>query len=330
MTMPAEPRRYTTAKFSEPAPIVAFGAVVAIVAALVISPFFSRTVLQERINLAPNATATLPPIEPRANRIGALRVDVRARVPRNTWVTFEVQIRDREGNPLAAALKQAWRRSSAGSDENTRGLLDLRREDLNQPVQIAIASLEQGSTGLNLSNSPALSTSIPFDITVRDGVVDTRFLWSGFWVGLVLSGFAALTAVNSGQMALHKTIGESDVDGRARLGGSDKLVRAIVTVESDETTPPVLHAELAIKDGQGNLVYEAKIPLRLTMHRDDDGSLDRATGKCQIDLVLSREDSYGFSVEIVPDAPVDRTTLKVLQNVRTLRSVEVTEVASLA
>lgn len=333
-------KRYRTAKFADPSPLIASGGVGLMLTALMVSPFFSRTVLKERVEVRPDATVTLPVIEPRASRIGALRIDVRARMSRNTWVTFEVQVRDRQGNPLAAAIKQAWQESgrwSEGgesgtwSESDTRGQLDLQREALNQPIQIAIASLEQGTTGsFGSPSSSSSTTSVSFDVTVREGVIDARFLWSGFWVGLLLSGFTWMTVVTSGQLTLSKTIGDSDVGGRARLGGPDKLVRAIVTVNSDETTPSAMRAELTVKDKQGNLVYEAELPLKLTMHRDDDGSLDRVTGKCQLDLVLPVEESYGFYVEVVPDAPVDRTTLKVLQNVRTLGSVEVVEIASLA
>ncbi|MEO0854534.1 MAG: hypothetical protein AAFY15_13680, partial [Cyanobacteria bacterium J06648_11] len=242
----------------------------------------------------------------------------------------EVQIRDRQGNPLAAAIKQAWQESGtwseggesgSWSESDTRGQLDVQRAALNQPLQIAIASLEQGTT-----SGQASTTAVSYDVTVRDGAIDTRFLWSGLVVGLLLSGFAWMTVRTSGQMKISKIVNDSDVSGRGRFGGAGQLVKIAVKVESDETSPSRLRAELAIKNGEGQLVHETAVPIALKLIKDDDGSIDRAVGQCHLNVVLVPEDSYGVSVEVVPDAPVDRTTLQVLQGVRTLGSVEVVEV----
>ncbi|MEO0802048.1 MAG: hypothetical protein AAFY57_07215 [Cyanobacteria bacterium J06642_2] len=327
-------KRYETKQFIEPAPYVAFGAVGLVAIALVIAPLFSRNLLRERIQVPPGETVKLSAIQPRASWIGALQIDVRATVSPNSWAEFEVQVFDLNNNLLASAVKQAWQESGTWyedgesgtwSESDLRGQLDIRRQDLTEPIEIAVSALEQGTTA-----GQTLSTPIQFDVSVWDGSIDRRFLWSGLLVGLLLSGFTWMTVRTSGQMILSKRIGDSDVGGRARLGGANTLVRVAIKVDSDETSPTSLRAELAIKDGRGNLVYEAQIPMPLKFHNDDDGRVDHATGQCHVDMVLEQEDSYGFYVEVVPDAPVDRTTLQVIQGVRTLGVTEVIGIQSRA
>lgn len=329
--MPARVKRYETKQFVDPSPYVAFGAVGVVAIALLATPFFSRRLLQQSIQVPPEGTVKLPTIQARQSWIGALRIDARAVLPPNSWVAFEVQVFDGNDNLLASGGKQAWQESGTWyedgesgtwSEGDALGQFDIRRNALKDPIAIAITSLEQGQT-----NGQALSTPVRFDVSVWEGSVDRRFLWSGLFVGLLLSSFTWMTVRTSGQMMLSKRIGDSDVGGRARLGGAGKLVRVAVKVDSDETTPSTLRAELVIKDGQGNLIHEAEIPLQLSFRNDDNGRRESATGQCHLDLVLKSADSYGFYVEVVPDAPVDRTLLQVIQGVKTLGPTEVVEIA---
>ncbi|CDN14057.1 hypothetical protein RintRC_4826 [Richelia intracellularis] len=38
-----------------------------------------------------------------------MRVDVEARISNNQWVTYEIQLLDKQGKLIASGVKQAWR-----------------------------------------------------------------------------------------------------------------------------------------------------------------------------------------------------------------------------
>ncbi|NEQ14470.1 MAG: hypothetical protein F6K44_11625, partial [Moorea sp. SIO3E2] len=57
------------------------------------------------------------------------------------------------------------------------------------------------------------------------------------------------------------------------------------------------------------------------------GKIKGATGKLQTFFLLESRSSYGFYVEVCPDASVDRTTLRVIDGNRTFTSVEVVKIS---
>ncbi len=319
--MPSKIERLGTSQFTDRAPLHAVGALGLLALALIIAPFLSRQLVQTSLLVEPEATAQIDPIRPSSSPIGALRIDATARLPDNSWSIFEVQVLDTEGNLLASAIKQAWRESGTWqedgesgtwSERDLMGSFDLRQTTLNGPIVVAISVLEQGTVG-----GQPLTEPTTFQVTVRDGMIDTRFLWSGALGALILALMAAIAVKKSGQIMINRSINDSDVMGRAILGGTGKMVRVIIDVLSDETSPPTLNAELVIKDRHGEVIYQRRIPIRLGF-RKENGRVDSARGSCTLDLVLEPEGSYGFLVEIVPDAPVDRTVMVVKQGVRTL------------
>ena len=324
--MPTKVQRYSTQKFTERAPLIALGALGLIAIALIASAAFSRQLLQKSVPVSAGNTVKLAPVQPRQSPIGAVRIDATARLPDNAWSTFEVQILDSQGNLLASAVKQAWRESGTWSEEgetgtwseqDLEGRLDIRRATLEQPIVVAISVLEQGKT----SGQP-LDTPVNFRVTIWDGSVDRRFLWSGLVGVLILTMMTQNAVSKTGRVVISERINDSDLGGRGVLGGPNTLVQAIIDVISDETSPQRLTANLWIKDSCGEVVYHRELPITLSFKREE-GEIESASGQCILNLILESKESYGFYVEITPDAPVDWTFLKVKQGVRTLKSTEV-------
>jgi hypothetical protein len=319
--MPPKIQPLTTARFTERSPLIALGALGLLALALAVSPLFSRRLIHTNVSVAPGATVQFDPVQPRRGAIGAVRIDAIALLPDNSWSVFEVQVLDPQGNPLASAIKQAWHESGTWqeegesgrwSEQDQAGRFDIRQGALEGPIVVAIAVLEHGTTA-----GQPLTTPVTLRVTLWDGVIDTRFLWSGAIGVLLLAGLTAIAVRASGQTVISEHIDDSDLVGRGTLGGPDTLVRVIITVVADETSPANLTANLTINDGYGELVYRRPLSMPLSFRREE-GKIEDAKGSATLDLILEPRGSYGFSVEITPDGPVDRTFLTVKEGVRTL------------
>jgi hypothetical protein len=125
---------------------------------------------------------------------------------------------------------------------------------------------------------------------------------------------------------LANTVNDSDIGDRGVLGGSDKLVKVSVDIQSDETSPRELTINLWVKDGEGEQLCHQTTPVQLRFIKDEDGEIQRAIGKHQYFFVFEKRGSYGFYIEVTPDQPVDRTKLFVREGVRTLTNSEVLRV----
>ncbi len=320
-------QQYKTQQFTEWAPLACKGALGLMAIATLLSFFLPRQVLDERVTIAAEEVATIGPIQPQQSPIGAMRIDAEAQLPANSWATFELQILDEQGEVIASSLKPAWRESGTWredgesgtwDEEDAKGRFDIRQATIDSPVSIAVSSLEQGS-----ANGQPLSQPVTYRVRVWDGAVDRRFLWSGLvGVGL-LTWITGASVSRTGRVAVSKSIGDSDLMARTQVGGPDALVQVVISVLSDDTSPPFLTANFFLKDSQGEAVYEKQVPIDLSFKREN-GKIDSARGQCALDLIIEPQASYGFYVEITPDMPVDKTTLKVIQGARRTGPVEVT------
>lgn len=325
--MPSTFNRYRTSQFTEKAMLLAWGTLGLLGLAIMLSPLFQRKLLDETVFVAPEETARVGPIQPRSLPIGALRIDAKARLPNNTWSVVEVELLDDQDAVLASAIKQVWQESGTwaeGGETGTwtesdlQGRFDIRQASLDGPVSVAVTVLEQGT----IANTP-LEEATRLRLTVWDGAIDDRFLWSGMVGVLLLIGLAAIALKATGRVLITKVINDSDVGGRGQMGGPDQLVRVSVKVVGDETCPARLTAQLWIKDAHGAVVYRSQKQFGLPFRREDS-----RTGYHTADFILESPGSYGFYVEITPDGPVDRTRLTVKEGVRTLVPVDVVHIRS--
>jgi hypothetical protein len=263
--------------------------------------------------------------------IGALRVDVEASVPSNQWVTYEIQFKDKQGKVIASGIKQAWSESGTWSEEgesgywseaDTQGGLDVRTNQ-DESAALILDVLEYSDTA-----GKEISAPVSFNVTVRSGVVDRRYLWAGLFGTGALS-LLTFIASGSGKLVLRKKVDDSDVSDRAdTLGGANNLVRARINIKTDEHTPRDLWVDLVVRDGNGETLYDQSHTVNLNISKTDKGTVTGGKGQLDVYFLLEPRSSYGFQVEVHPDASVDRTALTVQEKVRTRWPVQVTPLKS--
>lgn len=324
-----------TSRFIDPALYISFGATGLIFLALIASAFFARVLFSKTVSVSEEETVKIEALKIEPHLIGALRIDATAFMPSNQWAIYEIQLLDKQGKLIASATKEAWQESGYDSDgswseSDLDAGLDVRAKK-NEEMTLALTILEQGNasqftTGSFGTSQPKPAQPVKINVRVANGVVDTRHLWPGLIGTLALSVMTFIAVPHNGKKAISKTINDSDPSDRATVGGSDKLVRVRINVKSDEYTPPQMRARLVINDSYGEQLYSENIPLSLTFHRED-GKLEKVTGYAQQFFIFETEDSYGFHVEVTPDASVDRTTLTVLEGNRTRGAVEVVHIS---
>lgn len=328
-----------TNRFIDPAPYIAFGATGLILLALMASAFFEKVLFSKTVSVSEEETVKIEALKIEPQLVGALRIDATAFIPSNQWAIYEIQLLDKQGKIIASATKEAWKESGfdgdgSWSENDLDAGLDVRAKK-NEEVTVAISVLEQGNASqfTTFSNTPLgtpepkTSQPIRINVQVSNGVIDTRHMWPGLIGTLALSVMTFFAVPSTGKKAIYATINDSDPSDRATVGGSDKLVCVKISVESDENSPLQMQARLVVNDSYGEQLYSQYIPLSLNFHRED-GKLEKVTGYAQEYFVFETQDSYGFHVEVTPDAPVDRTTLTVLDGNRTWGAVEAVHIGS--
>jgi len=302
--------------------------------ALIFSSSFSKTLVSTQIQVEPEDSVTLDPIELKSQTIGALRVDVRAYVPSNQWVTYEIQLRDQQGEIIASGLKQAWAESGTWSEEgetgswyedDVNGGLDVRATE-TEPVTIAVEVLEYSDTsGIELTGP------VTFAVDVKQGVIDSRYLWAGF-VGTAILALISFFAVPTGkevikQVTRHRSE-EVEASGRAMLGGKNRLVKAAVRIETDHNCPPTLHVELTVCDGNGTEIHRQSESIAMVKHKNDKGQVLSGSGNLQSFFILDPKDSYKFQIQTNSKRVVRKTDLRVFDGGKTVWPVQVTHLTS--
>lgn len=147
--------------------------------------FFVKPLASKTLQAREGQPARLQPFKVKPQAIGAVRVDVTARIPTNRYLAYEVQIRDQQDKILAAGLKNAWNESGIWREEGQTGTW--QEDDLDagldvssakaEPLTVVVEVLEYGT-----SRNQTLTESVSFRIKVNQGIIDTRYLWPGFWV----------------------------------------------------------------------------------------------------------------------------------------------------
>lgn len=308
----------------------------AIAACLYLMGLFSfsitNTLVDKRIMVEKEAVK-VDTIDIQANQIGALRIDVKSDFSNsagyNDWIVYEIQIRDRNGKIIASAIDEGWQESGTWYEDGYSGTwqesessggIDLRAIEGEQ-IDVAIEVLErQGSAGVT-------STPVFFDVKIQEGVVDRPPLWWGTFFSSVLALIALSAATDSGQKVIRAKIQDSDPQGRGMVGGKDNLVRVKICSKLDRNTPRSVRVKLAIDNEYGEAVYRHCYTVRVAIKRED-GKVRGGSVNLTSFFVIEPYGSYRFKADITPDASVDRTSLEVRQNSKTLKEVEVTTISN--
>lgn len=323
--MQAKPQTQTTGRFVDWFIYLPWLATGAMFLALVIGAFMERTLISTNVTVDPDEPTELQPIQIKKEPLGALRIDVVAGLPTNQWVTYEIQVKDKNDKILASGIKQAWSETGTWAEEGESGTwaeddlmggLDVKSLQ-DEPVTIALDVLEYSDTA-----GKELNTAVPFQLTVKNGVVDDRYLWTGLFGTLVVAFITLFSVSSTGKMVMNKSNRDSDVTGRNTLGGADRLLRVVVKVKSDEFSPRGLNIRLTINDENGEQIYSQMHSVDVSLSKSD-GKVSSGSASLTKFFVLEPRASYGFHVEVTPDASIDRTRILIRENARTLFPVEV-------
>lgn len=323
--MPVHRQTRNTGRFIDWFPYLSWLIVAVMFFSIITAGFMSRTLVSTNVLVDADTPLELKPIQLRKEPFGALRVDVMASLPSNEWATYEIQLRDQQGNVLASGIKQAWAESGTWAEDGETGTwqesdlmagLDVRANQ-TELVTVALDVLEYSDTSGREIDRP-----VPLQITIKNGVVDDRYLWAGFIGSLILAILSQLFVKSTGKRTIYKYNNDSDITARGIVGGSNNLLRVVVKIASDEHSPPSLNVHLAINDENGEQIYSKVHLVRLSLVKSD-GKITSAYGKLTNFFVLEPRKSYGFYVEVTPDASVDRTTLIVQEHTRTFLPIDV-------
>jgi hypothetical protein len=319
-----------TGKFIDWSVHVALAAFLLSFLTLIVSPFFQRTLLYKTVTASEGEPFKLEPVQLSANSIGAMSVDAEAQIAANEWVTFEIQLLDQSGKIVAAGIKEGWREtgswyedgeSGTYDESDTLGGMDVKAKK-DEKLTVAIALLEYGTV-----QGTELDKPVPFQVTVKSGVMDVGYFWFGTIGSFFLWLMTMVAAKKSGKKVINEKINDSDPTGRATVGGENKLVRVIVEIEADETSPSQLEVCLFVNDAYGEQIFAESVAVNVNVEKED-GKFKKATAKLNRYFTFSQATSYGFHAEIHPDEPIDRTKLIVKDAARTIFPVDVIEIGA--
>jgi hypothetical protein len=325
-------KTYSTRKFIEPATILRWFAFGLISVAIVASWFMGRTQIRKTLSVEPDpedyvevGSLTLEP-----SAIGALRIKAEAQIPSNHWVTYELILLDRQGKVVTSAMKEAWSESGTWSEDGESGTWS--EEDLDAGLDVKAQNRETLTLAVSVldyttTSGQEITASVPISVKASTGVVYRTPLYWGWIVISVLSWMSGrIIKTGCGRQVMFKTIPDSDVGARGTLGGARRLVHLRLEIVSDETTPPILHPTVWIRNAEGEDIY------RQTYHVTTPQLMGQASRKSELNAYfrLLEKGSYGFYVEVMPDASVDRTTITVFDGAKTAGRVSVTDIDNVA
>ncbi|MDJ0508480.1 MAG: hypothetical protein QNJ64_04375 [Crocosphaera sp.] len=322
---------YDTNRFIAKLAYIGLVSPLSVLLTLIFSPLLGENLINKQIKVGSENPEIIKEFTLKPHLVGALRVDVKAFIPTNRWVTYEIQLLDEQGNLLGSTIKEAWRESGTWQEDGERGTWS--EQDLQGGMDIKVNEERKVTLVLNVlgygARNQEISDLITFRVNVQNGVIDTRHLWPGLFGSLILSLLGILSVPNIGKRVITKTVEDSDPTARETVGGANKLVRVDVNVLSDETTfLKQSMVTLVINNSYGEQIYKTSEWMDMNFKKTESGYVEEAKGKVQYFFLLNERNNYGFHVNVTPDAPVDKTTLKVTEGVRTRGQVKVVEIST--
>lgn len=337
-------KKVKSSKFIEYSLYLCLGINIFLFLALFLSSSFSKTLVNKTISTQVVEGDNLIKLEPilfKKKVFGALRIDAKAKIISNTWLTYEIQLQDSQGNIIASAMKPAWRESGTWreggesgtwSEQDLSGGIDIRlsrnekERELTPVIMILEYTTSSGQPLYQGVNGEEVYQNVSFQVKIINGAIDTRYIWAGL-IGTVLMTIFCFYSVNSmGTLVISKFINDSDLGDWAVFGDPDKLVKATIKVLADETTPSSLNFKLWVNDGYGEQVCKTNQFVSIHYHKNDEGEILSATAKTDFYFLFPKRTSHNVYVEIEPDQPVEKTWLWVKEGVKTKKSVDIIEI----
>lgn len=321
MTVSAKTR--FSVRFLEPTLLVAYCAAGLVLLAASISGFLGREVLDTLVRVPPGEAIELTQLTLKPRLVGATRIDTRAEIPANRWLTYEIQLRDAAGKPIAAGIKQAWHEWERWQEDGETGTwqewdvkagLDVRVADAPETVTLTLVALEY----THPSGVPA-GGDAPIRVRVRQGVVDRRYLVVGGAIAVVLALLTRLCTRERSHQVISASVPDHQASDRASVGGKSDLVKVVVKVVGNDSTPEKFSLILRIYDEGDRTHFLQRIALkpRYVYSR-------QYRGEYAAYFHLSPAQNYRFSATILPRSAIDRTLILVYAGVRSAKLRPVT------
>lgn len=289
-----------------------------------------KTLINKKVKVSAEEPVKVGTIDLSPKDLGALRIDAKAFFPDNHWIVYEIRLIDVNGEVVASAIDEAWRESGRWREGSESGSwsesellsgLDIRTKQAEK-LTVIIEVLESGTA----SGQPA-NLVVNLDLKIKKGAIKSSHLLGGLFFTGVLGVLSLIATGISGQKAIFKKINDSDPNERATVGGEDNLVKVSIKSVLDETTPRQAKIDLYINNVYGERIYKESRTVPVAISKNEDGEITKAQAKLESLFVLKERSSYGFTVRVEPDNPVEWTSLTVLDGSKTLRSVEVKEIS---
>lgn len=289
----------------------------------------AQTLLDKKVYLNEEAV-NVGSFELQPSKLGALRIDVTSSFGNTSsdddWIIYEIQLVDSQGNIIASAIDEDWKESGIWREDGETGTW--RESNLTGGIELRSPQAEQLDLVIQLLERkyPDSSNSLSFQVKVQNRVLNSSALWIGFVLSVIIAIGAVINTKDSGREAIARKINDSDPQARANVGGKDNLVKVKLEVRLDKNTPRTVEVSLAINNAYGERVYHDVHSVSVFKYNSN--GENRGMVHFKKFLILEPYSSYGFSVKVKPDDPVDWTYLEVRQGSKSLTSIDVINVSS--
>ena len=297
----------------------------------------SSLVPQRLLELQPAGPSTWvsEPFFLEAGPLGSPFLMVRAQLPRNTQITYGVELLDPAGQVVFSLSREGWRETGVWNEEGESGTYDESDSDLPlalRPPRQGVHRLRLRQEALSGSDGRPSGESVAFAVSLVRHRVNAPLLWLTSAASLVASTCAWLVMLGPCRRRVVVRSREPRLSLRTDLGPG--LVRLSLQVGywamegQPRKVPPQPRLRLRLRDGWGRLRLQESRPIALQdatrkekpLLRGHQTLLVRVPERTSYQLLLEVPNSLGPS----PDA-LESVRLTLEDGVRVPRRREVLE-----
>ena len=297
----------------------------------------SSLVPQRLLELQPAGPSTWvsEPFFLEAGPLGSPFLMVRAQLPRNTQITYGVELLDPAGQVVFSLSREGWRETGVWNEEGESGTYDESDSDLPlalRPPRQGVHRLRLRQEALSGSDGRPSGESVAFAVSLARHRVNAPLLWLTSAAALVASTCAWLVMYSPCRRRVVVRSREPRLSLRTDLGPG--LVRLSLQVGywamegQPRKVPPQPRLRLRLRDGWGRLRLQESRPIALQdatrkekpLLRGHQTLLVRVPERTSYQLLLEVPNSLGSS----PDA-LESVRLTLEDGVRVPRRREVLE-----
>ncbi|NJK33909.1 MAG: hypothetical protein HC919_02600 [Oscillatoriales cyanobacterium SM2_2_1] len=185
--MSAEPT--PTGRYLDLVPYTCAIAFLVVVLGLLFGGLMEQEFLSQVAAVRSGESVDLAPIQFQRLSYGALRLEVDALIGTNRWITYEVELRDRQDQVLFSAIKPGWRESGTWREEGETGTWE--ESDLDAALEFKVPQTEPITIRLNLldyttTNGTEINEPATLRVRLRRGLDYETLWWGLLGTGLVM------------------------------------------------------------------------------------------------------------------------------------------------